>query len=53
MQAIRVGHEAIVEQCVAIEEWAAAHGKAKRTDFEAPSRALDSRLQVPALLCEH
>jgi polyribonucleotide nucleotidyltransferase len=45
-QAIRVGHEAVAEQCRAIEEWAAAVGQQKRTDFSTPGRDLDSQLQV-------
>lgn len=45
LEAIRVGHEAIAEQCVAIEAWAARCGKQKRTDFEAPDHALDDRVE--------
>ena len=45
-KAIRVGHEAVVEQCRAIEEWAAAVGQQKRADFSAPNRDLDSQIQV-------
>ena len=41
-----MGHQAVAQQCAAIQGWAAAHGKEKRTDFEAPSRDLDSHLQV-------
>ncbi len=53
VQAIRVGHQAIAEQCAAIQGWAAAHGKEKRTDFEAPSRDLDSHLQVCLAVRSH
>lgn len=41
-----MGHEAVVEQCRAIEEWAAAVGQQKRADFSAPNRDLDSQIQV-------
>ena len=50
-----MGHEAVVEQCRAIEEWAAAVGQQKRADFSAPNRDLDSQIQVssqiPAMQC--
>lgn len=46
LQAIRVGHEAVAQQCTAIEEWAAAVGRQKRTDFTAASRDLDSQIEV-------
>ena len=42
LQAIRLGQEAIAQQCVAIEAWAADLGKEKRTeDLKSPPEGLD------------
>lgn len=46
LEAIRVGHEAVAQQCTAIETWAAAVGRQKRDDFAAPAQDLDSQIEA-------